>query len=200
MLLEYFVNREINHSEYLPAIPRAGRRKLGSTERLWMFLDQVLRIEVKVKPGGVAILRDPSEATEYGSRCRVEITWLRTGRQGRKPVVAAKSARVIAEGDQSLGFSAPDLEPYLAALLHRVETLPGAREFSKTAARSRPEPGRPPSIEWYRSLQDERDRLVAAGERAPAKVLAERMDENPATVRSWLKRADQYLQKGRDKQ
>jgi hypothetical protein len=150
-----------------------------------------MRIEVKVKPGGVAVLRDPLEA----SGCRVEVTWLRTGRAGRKPIVAPKSVRIIAEGSKPLGFDAPDIEPYLAAFLHKIDALPGAREFWKTTAQTRPEPGRAPKTDFYLGLQAERDRLVAAGERAPSKVIAERMDENPATVRSWLKRADKYIKR-----
>jgi hypothetical protein len=196
MLLSYYVFQEINHSKYLPAIP-GGRRKLGNAERLRRFIDEVLRIEVKVKPGGVAVLRDPWARREDDGGWRVELTWVRTGRQGRKPVLAGKSARLVAEGDRPMGFDVPDLERYLAAFLHKLERLPGARQFSKTAGQSRPEPGRPPKIDWYRSLRDERDRLVATGERAPAKVLAERMDATPATVRSWLKRADEYLREER---
>ena len=196
-VLAYYALSEIHHAEFLPQVA-GGRRKYGDPFRLRRFIEQVMRIDVRLGRGGVAVLRDPVEFPEPprtpGPGRRIEITWLR--RRGGKSVVEPKSVRVVAETDQPLGFSTPDFAPYLAAFLLRIDHLPGARQFWRTASQKRPEPGRAPRIDWYRELLGERDRLVAAGERAPAKVIAERMDVNAATVRSWLKRADEYLKKG----
>ena len=89
-VLAYYVHHEMRRAEFLPPIA-GGRRRYGDPGRLRRFIDQVTRIDVQLKPGGVAVLRDPDEVREQGTprpKHRVEITWIRTGRQGSKPVVA----------------------------------------------------------------------------------------------------------------
>jgi hypothetical protein len=61
------------------------------------------------------------------------------------------------------------------------------------APTQRPEPGRPLDPVFYQELLGAFDGLVAEGWRDPAAEFARRMDENPATVRSWLRRGRKYL-------
>lgn len=177
-LLAFYVHEEIH---------REVSTRYGDLERLVRWLNEVLRIDVALKLGGFAILRDPLESY------RVEIAWLQVGRTKE---LQPKWMRVIA--DESLGLNTPNLLRYFAAFFVRTSAMSDDRAFTRSLLRSRPAAGRSPDTGWYRDLLAQRDALILAGERAPAKVIGERMGENATTVRSWFRRAEIYLDTDRE--
>ena len=172
----------------------------GDAQRLRGFLSQVGQIRVEVERGGRAVLRDPDVTASYSARrlpvgvgpsYRVEISFEQAGRDKHPE---PKQMRVI--GDQLLGWwNPPDLRRYAAALLLRL----GAKEYEELGAAApptMPTAGQAPKMAFYRWLLGREEQLLRAGEPAPARTIAEQLDRNENTVRSWLKRAREYVKEG----
>lgn len=154
-------------------------------ERVWRaWLEDVLSCEVTFKAAGRSVVRKP------GDGYRVEIQWL-FHRKDKTHYV--KSVHVIADAflavDQHLS-----VEKHFAAFMLRVQQQP-AGAFAR-APRARPAPGQPADPDFYRRLLNAYDKLVAEGHRSPALELAERMNENHNTVKSWIRRGREYLEEG----
>lgn len=181
-LLVFYVHEEIERDPL--------RAKYGNADRFLFFLTEVGRIDVQLKPGGIAVLRDDWEWTHFS----VEVRWEQVGRtKDHRPDLEPRTVRVI--GDAGLGMRLPKLSRYMAAFFLRAEgaTASDQRAFTRRVPqRARPAPGQPPDMTFYLRLLDEADELLRRGERAPARILAERYTENASTVRSWLKRARDY--------
>lgn len=176
-LLAFYVHEEIEREPFA---------KYGTRDRLHFFLNEVHRIDVRLRPGGIGLLRD--RLAGYS----VQIRWEQVGRtKDRRPNLEPRTIRVI--GDAGLGMSLPRLSRYMAAFFLKGMSAPGQRTFTRRVPqRARPAPGRPPDMTFYLRLVEEAEELLRAGERAPARVLAERYTENASTMRSWLKRARDY--------
>jgi hypothetical protein len=156
-------------------------REVG--ERVWRgWLERVLRYEVTLKAAGRAVVRGPEDAY------RVEIQWVF---DRKTKMYRVKSVHVVADDFLNVGDSLPVGEHFAAFQLRASQRPKGS--FAR-APRSRPAPGQPADPDFYRRLLDAFDRLVAEGHRSPAVELAERMDVNHSTVKSWLRRGREYLQ------
>jgi len=158
-------------------------REIG--ERVWRaWLERVLSYEVTLKAAGRAVVRGPDDGY------RVEIQWVFDRRRKTHYV---KSLHVVADGSLNVKDSIRVGEHFAAFMLRVRQRPEGA--FSR-APRVRPAPGQAADTGFYRQLLSAYDKLVAEGHKSPALELAERMDENHNTVKSWLKRGRDYLKEG----
>jgi hypothetical protein len=157
-----------------------GREEWNRTLAFRNWVVDVLRIEVELKPAGRAVLRAP------GRHYSVEIIWLPAKKRELRPVRLS----MVADQGAYLGeYDELDHYTYATAFLLRASSLPGASAFTRVPRR-RPAPGRPLDTAFYARLLASHDRLMAEY-RYPAAELARRMNENPSTVRTWLKRANE---------
>jgi hypothetical protein len=179
----------------------SSRRGKGDAGRMGDFFRQVARTDVRVEPGGRAILQDSEVTAAYSPRTRfavgpdyrVEIAFQLVGRS-KEP--EPKQVRVIA--DQHLGWlNPPNLHRYYAALALALLREPEYEKLKSKAPTARPAAGHAPSLDFYRALLRRDRELRRAGDPAPARTIAEEQDSNPNTVRSWLKRARVYLEEER---
>lgn len=161
---------------------------------------RILSIEVDLRPGGRALLRSPDGGF------RVEVLW----HQDAKRFVM-EEVRIVAE-DWGLEEGAlaeiirgrlqgplreryVDLDHYFIAL--ELTLWGDSRDFIRRVPRRRPKPGQALDLDFYRHVLAVHKELIAAGHPAPAAELAERMGENPATVRGWIHRAREHEKKRR---
>jgi hypothetical protein len=173
----------------------SGRLKLrhGQDEEMWAYvrevaesvwgewLERVMDYEVEIKAAGRAVVRGP------GDDYKVEIQWLFVGRSKQRRV---KSVRVVAD-DFLSGHSMPSINEHLAAFQLRAAQRPTGA-FSRMP-RSQPAPGQAADPDFYKRLLNAYQNLISEGYKNPAVELAERMDVNHNTVKSWLKRGREYL-------
>lgn len=143
-----------------------------------------MAIEVDLRPGGRAIMR--SSNAGY----RVEVLWeMLEGDE--QHIMAIREARVIAEQDlmSIVGLHASQFrfEPYLDALISALAN--DGESFSGRVPRRRPKPGHDLDLDFYKRILAAYNDLIATGHAAPAVDLADRMGENPSTVRGWIHRA-----------
>lgn len=68
--------------------------------------------------------------------------------------------------------------------------------FAAGGPPEKPARGQAPPLAFYRRVLARHDELMASGVRNSSAVLAEEMDENEQTVRSWIKRGRRYLRQG----
>jgi hypothetical protein len=149
----------------------------------WDWLDRVLSYEVELKAVARAVVRGP------GDGYRVEMQWV-FHRKDKAHYV--KSVQVVADDFLNVRQSFPVGE-HVAAFMLRVNQQP--RGAFARAPQSRPAPGQPLDTAFYARLLASHDRLMTEY-RYPAAELARRMDENPSTVRTWLKRARELKKRG----
>lgn len=107
-----------------------------------------------------------------------------------------KQILVIADEAPGLG-ELPVFYTYRTAFLVHMKGLQVPGKFHRVPS-ARPRPGRPSGgsmdhLEFYQRLIDTFNQLLAEGHPAPAREIAKRMGEPPATVRSWLRRGRVYL-------
>ncbi len=172
----------------LAAAESQDKKRREQLRALWE--EDVLSIHVDVERGR-AVLR-PTRATGLripGRRKQVEEVGL-----GFRVVLdfeylpeerahAVRKAHVIGEeGGPNLGV---DLWAYYTAF--RLYAAAHPRQRFQPPHR-RPAAGQPLDPLFYRRVVQLYDDLKLRGHRAPAVELAERMDTNPATVRSWVYR------------
>ncbi len=149
------------------------------------WVADVLKIEVKAA-GGTAHLRFP------GADYRVDMLW-DYDPASREHV--SRERRLVAETEfpsvpwDMDGHYANHFHAYRAAFLVQLLPAKELEKFGKTVPRKRPKPGQPPDTDFYRRLLAVHRQLDLERHPAPAKEIAERMGENPSTVRWWLKRA-----------
>lgn len=195
-------------SEYFDSTSRSRiQRSATAKDRAWFdknwpqsfpfraWCAQVLAISIDLRPSGRAFLREldtgprlgllsgPSKPAPY----RVEIQFqLDDDRKARPTSVHIIGERFLYKDD------APDLETYYAAFYLRIMRGRPPDAFTRIP-RKRPNPGTAPDPDFYRRLLDSYEKLVSEGHAAPAAALAERMNENRSTVKSWLRRGRVYL-------
>jgi len=171
-----FILKEVSEG-----VPKSRR---GAGWQAWAL--DVLAIKVDLYPNGRARLRQPKASYS------VEMRWGPIGKDSRgKPEIAPKSLQFI--GDDSLTQRRFDTDLYFAAFMLALTVDENATKAFGRFPPARPEPGRPANTGFYRQLQASYDALIAAGEKDPAKQLAQQMGANHQTVKSWLRRGRDYL-------
>lgn len=162
--------------EMLSLDPSPTRFQERQAQRRW--INKVLALDVEIEPGR-AIVTDPR------SGLRVEMQWMAEGRD------AFWLGRFDVRPPPGLVWRFDELERFaVAAHLHAAVSQP---EKFTPIPRARPQAGRPLDTGFYTSLLATYEEIRASGHRAPAKELARRMNENPNTVKSWLKRGREAL-------
>lgn len=150
------------------------------------FCVRVWRLKVEIRAAGRTVVRDPTE------NHRVEMQWLY---QKRKKIYRVKRMCVIGDAFLSLD-QLPDEYEYLTAFYLRHRQLDPAGTYGRPPV-ARPAPGQPLNADFYQRLLIAYDKLVAEGRPRPALELAERMDVNHSTLKSWLSRGRAYLKEER---
>ena len=117
----------------------------------------------------------------------VRLQWLHDARRGQLRL--SEVTILPKESLTSLDLDALD-EHLIAFHLKALEELPA--EFKRVPQR-RPRAGEPPDVSFYRAVLDARSQLIRDGYRNINAELARRMNVSPNTVKSWVRRGQQYL-------
>jgi hypothetical protein len=158
-----------------------GRSKLDRTFAFRNWVVDVLDIDVQLLPAGRAILRAPDYL--YTLKFNVEMEFERY-EDGIRPT---RVAIVADPGKALIGYEELDFYLYATAFDLRMQSHPNRTSFARVPRR-RPAPGKPLDTAFYDRLLKSYEALFET-HRYPAAELARRMNENPSTVRTWLKRA-----------
>jgi hypothetical protein len=164
------------------ALPKAKRAKLWRDQEWRSWLEKVADIRVALKPGGRAASREPEGIATF----TVNLQWVLD--QGVAPTVVS----INITPDWGLAFNEPiDLDAHMMACRIRL-----ARGVPKRARLpQRPKTGEPLNLEFYKALLEEYDGLVRDAHPTPGRELANRRGINYSTLRSYLKRGREYLDK-----
>jgi hypothetical protein len=173
--------------------PRAAREKwpfeAHSTTAYRAWIERILALDVTLKPNARAVLRDPDVSF------RVELEWVDVSATRGRARHEPRSLSIIGEPTLRKSDSPEfDLGDYYTAFFVHVADMDPVEAF-KGAPSLRPAAGQAPSIDFYKWLLSAEESLRAEGDPHPAKSLAERLGEERTTVRTWLKRGRQYLQR-----
>jgi hypothetical protein len=161
--------------------PEVGKER-GATWHAW--LDQVLHTEVEILPAGRAVLNDPIAGVEAVFRFEP------TGkRQGREPFLALSSVEIKSPNLPPENVDVTTLVAAFRIELERIESSSPRKRKTFYSIADRPEPGKPPKIDYYLHLLAEQEALKAQGNPAPDRELAERYGVKRSTLRGHLRKA-----------
>lgn len=154
------------------------QRQLWRDKSWRTWADKVMTIEVDVKPGGRLVAREPD------SLFSVEIRW--------KDFYGMRVAELVTiiPDDFFAWTTALDLDAHMMACHIQLARTP--QTLARLPAR-RPRPGESYDPKFYRTILDRYSALLGRGHPAPVREIAESMNANRSTVKSWLKRGREYL-------
>jgi hypothetical protein len=177
------------------AFARRVFKDYGAAGNFEDWLADVLQINVELHAGGRATVTTP------GSETVVELRW-----EGDE----ITSFRTIAPPGTPLGREEIALSKYACALgiargLAGPRVILGSARVSASATvtssgegLAKPQPGKPPSQQFYAALLAERDQLINEGIRNPVQEMARRHGVQVGTLKSWLSRGARYVRRGTD--
>ena len=172
------------HGHPRTGLSKARKRELWRDEDWRSWAEKIASMHVVLKPDGRATSREREEDAVL----TVHFQWNLD--HGTPMVVSA-----LIVPDWQLAFNeAIDLDAHMLACRVQLAKDPPKR----ARLPNRPRPGEARDVAFYRQLLAEYEGLLREARPAPARELANRRGINYSTLKSYLKRGREYLQKEED--